>query len=206
MSAMTEATTIDETAAQALGSGPGNREALGELLEHFADSLLGFFMLQMGDRAQAEDLVQEVFLRVIRSRTRFQPGRPFRPWLWTIAHNLARTARARRQTAPRVESLSDTRGGDDLSPGRQVAAPGPTPRQTLAERERLKRLRAAVAGLDQPHREVILLKFFQELPGREVAQILGISEGTVWSRTHRALQRLGTMLGGDSEGEGGNLP
>ena len=53
---------------------------------------------------------------------------------------------------------------------------------------------------------MILLKFFQDLPGREVAQILGISEGTVWSRTHRALTRLGEILGPEIETEGGGLP
>jgi RNA polymerase sigma-70 factor (ECF subfamily) len=177
-------------AALAQGGSPQAREALGLLLTRHAGPLQRFFLLQLRDAGQAEDLVQEVFLRVIRSQERFDPQRPFRPWLWAIARNLLRSAMRspRFHTGAEAEALAD---------------PQPDPHEQSARSQRADRLRAALAQLPEDQREVIMLKHFQELPCAEVAQALGISEGTVWSRAHRALRRLGEILREDFDPQGG---
>ena len=119
MTVATPTRTDEELASTALGRGPGDREALGELLERHSGHLFNFFALQVRNSALAEDLVQEVFMRVIRARERFEPGRPFRPWLWTIAHNLARNARRRRATdsqtrLSRAERLENAAGAAEV--------------------------------------------------------------------------------------------
>jgi RNA polymerase sigma-70 factor (ECF subfamily) len=199
MTVATETRTDDELAQAALGRGGGDREALGELLQRHSGALFGFFALQVGDPTLAEDLVQEAFTRVIGARERFDSRRPFRPWLWTIAHNLAKTARSRRHHAQDHQSLDDAGPRGEIPLGERLADPAPSPRSRREESERSERLRAAMDLLEEPHRDVLLLKYFQDLPSGVVAEILGVSEGTVWSRTHRALRRMGQILEAELE-------
>jgi RNA polymerase sigma-70 factor, ECF subfamily len=199
MTVATETRTDEQLARTALGRGDGDREALGELLERHSGPLFGFFALQVGDATLAEDLVQEVFMRVIGAGGRFDPRRQFRPWLWTIAPNLAKSARSRRGHAQAHQSLDDLGPGGEVPLSERLADPAPSPRARREQSERSERLRDALDRMEGPHREVLLLKYFQDLPSREVAEILGISEGTVWSRTHRALHQMGQLLGPEFE-------
>lgn len=195
MTVATETRTDEQLTRAALGRDGGDREALGELLERHSGPLFGFFALQGGDTALAEDLVQEVFVRVISAGGRFDSRRLFRPWLWTIAHNLAKTARSRRGHAQAHQSLDESGPSGEPPLSERLMDPAPSPRARREQSEQSERLRAALDRIEGPHREVLLLKYFQDLPSREVAEILGISEGTVWSRTHRALRQMGQLLG-----------
>jgi RNA polymerase sigma-70 factor (ECF subfamily) len=193
----------ESLAAEALGPGPGRQSALGELLERHAESLHRFFALQFRDRSLAEDLVQEVFERVVRARERFRPGHDFKPWLWTIARNLARSVRRSQRAAPGMVSLEATESPEEVSLSDRLANEAPSPRRRLAERERSERLWNAIESLDDGLQDVVLLKHFQELPSQEIAAILGVPVGTVWSRLHRALVQLREILGPDLSVKGG---
>jgi RNA polymerase sigma-70 factor (ECF subfamily) len=195
--------TDEELVAQALGPGTGSRQAMGELLARHTASLHRFFTLQFRDPALAEDLVQGVFERVIQARKRFRPGGLFRPWLWAIARNVAADARRRHRAAPKTASLDESDFLDGPALGDQVADSSPSPRHRLTERERSERLWDAIEGLEDDLRDVLLLKHFEELPSREVAAILDVPEGTVWSRMHRALVRLREILEPDLDLKGG---
>jgi RNA polymerase sigma-70 factor, ECF subfamily len=181
------------------GGAPG-QAALGELLTRHARRLHRFFAMQFGEAELAADLTQEVFARVIGARERIPPDEGFRPWIWTIAINLAHSQRRRRTAAPPTFSMHDS---EPEQPAIEESLPdlAPSPRDMSSADERARHLRAAIGRLDEPQREVILLKYFQNLPCRDVAQVLGVTEGTVWSRTHRALAQLRTMMaaeGGES--------
>jgi RNA polymerase sigma-70 factor (ECF subfamily) len=186
--------TDDDLAARALGPAPDDRQALGELLRRHSDALLGFFMVHFRDLSLAEDLVQDVFVRVIRSRRSFGPPFRFRPWLWTIAHNVARRAHRPRGADREIQSLESV-GPVEGGPMREsLVDTAPSPRQRAAQGQRLESLWRAIDRLDEGQRDVVVLKGIQGLKCGEVAQVLGISEGTVWSRFHRALGGLRGML------------
>lgn len=180
-----------ELALRARERGAAGQAALGELLTRHARRLHRFFAMQFRDAETATDLVQEVFARVLGARERIPADEGFRPWLWTIAINLAHSHRRRRTPAtfslhaaePEQAPLEET-----------LADEAPSPREAAAAGQRASALLEAVDRLEAPQREVILLKHFQNLPCRDVAQILGVTEGTVWSRAHRALERLREML------------
>jgi RNA polymerase sigma-70 factor (ECF subfamily) len=184
----------EELAALAGAEGPESRQALGELLGRHGRRLHRFFTMQFRDEELTKDLVQEVFERVIRARGRLPRDQGFRPWLWTIAINLAHSVRRKRRTTAGSVSLDDPPAPGAIPLGERLADETPTPRGRAAESERTAHLLGAVERLEEAQREVILLKYFQGLPCREVAEILGVSEGTVWSRTHRALRRLREIL------------
>lgn len=197
--------TDEEIAATALGPGQCDREALGELLSRYAVRLHRFFVVRLRDTALAEELAQDVFERVIRAGDKFKAGHAFRPWLWAIARNVAVSAHRKRHSAPHATSLDESADPDGLTLQERVADSAPSPRHSMEEQERSARLWDAIEQLEDDLREVLLLKHFDELPCREVAALLGVPEGTVWSRMHRALVRLREVLGPDMMLEGGGL-
>ncbi|MBO0687568.1 MAG: sigma-70 family RNA polymerase sigma factor [Candidatus Dormibacteraeota bacterium] len=153
----------------------GDQKALGTLVARHHRPLLAYlYRLTSGDRPLAEDLVQETLLRVVRQRT-YQPGRPFRPWLYAIATNLARdhfaSAAARHATAGDAEPL--LRRLPDGSRG---------PEEWALTREQGDEVRAALAGLGGEYRVVLLLRYYQEFSLQEIADTLRIPLGTVKSR------------------------
>jgi RNA polymerase sigma-70 factor (ECF subfamily) len=198
--------TDAQLAAQAHEAGPAGQAALSVLLSRHARRLHRHFSLEFHDEELATDLVQEVFERVIRARERVPADEGFRPWLWTIALNLARSEWRRRAARPATLSLDHPEQPEESPLGERLADPAPTPRRSATASERTRRLLAAIHRLDEAHREVILLKYHQDLPCAEVARILNISEGTVWSRTARALARLRELLGPDANPATGDVP
>jgi RNA polymerase sigma-70 factor (ECF subfamily) len=130
----------------------------------------------------AEDAAQEGFVKAWRALGRFRDGAPFRPWLLQIVANGARN---RRRSAGRREHLALRAATEEPSGG---AAPSPEAAFLTAETR--EALLAAVNELPDDQREVIALRYFLGLSDAEVAETLGIAQGTVKSRTARALERL----------------
>ena len=138
-----------------------------------------------GDPDAARDLAQEAGLRCLRALDRFKADRPLAPWVAQIVRNLVRDA-ARRRRVRRVEPLHRTTDGVILEP----ADPEPDP-EVRASRHQLQRIVwKCLAELDEPQREIIVLRDFEGLSYDEVAHVLGIARGTVMSRLHRARRRL----------------
>lgn len=134
----------------------------------------------------AEDAVQEAFVKAYRALDRFRPGAAFRPWLFTIvaneARNRRRSAGRRERLALRAESLGAA--GVDV----------PTPEDEAVAADRRRRLAAAIETLGDRDREVIACRWFAGLNESEMADVLACRPGTVKSRLSRALERLRAAL------------
>jgi RNA polymerase sigma-70 factor (ECF subfamily) len=165
----------------------GDVEALCELVERHRVVALRVGYAIVGD--DAEDVVQEAFVKVARTIDRFRPGAPFRPWLLTIVANEARN---RRRSASRRDALELRVVTRDASGFQGVAA---TSEEVAMANERRRWLVDAVATLPDRDREVIALRYFADLSEAETATALECPVGTVKSRLARALGRLRTALG-----------
>lgn len=139
---------------------------------------LAYLMLGNGDAAEADDIAQETFIRAYRKLQRFEVGRELRPWLLSIAANLARN---RRRSAGRYWGAMQ-RWLNQRAP--ELHAPPPE----LDEAAQM--LWQAVQTLKPEAQQAIYLRYFLELSEAETANILGVAIGTVKSRTHRALKAL----------------
>jgi len=153
----------------------GEGEMLGVLFGRYHGPLFNFYARLMGDRTASEDLVQEVFLRILRYRETYRPGTPFRPWMYQIARN-ARMDHYRK--APRDEAIS---------PETELQA---TPPDSAQQEQESALLHRALMQLSEDRREVLILARFQELKYTEIATLLGCELNTVKTRVHRALRDL----------------
>ena len=171
----------------------GDEAAFPLLYRRYERRLLAFLVPYVGDLALAEDLLQETFLRVFRRRASYEPRGPFRTWLFAIARNLALDQFRRRR--PLRESTSPS--GEDSQVGgdpERLPDPAPDPLGVLAGREAATALRAALLELPEEDRAVILLSRLEGLRFREIAEVLGSTEGAVKVLAHRALLTLRKRL------------
>lgn len=171
----------------------GSREAFDALVTRWSARLMSFFYRQCGDRGLAEDCVQEVFVRLYKSRDRYQPEASFATFLFTIArHYWIDVSRARRVRP-------DQRGrGDDGEEGegrleRLVDSTEAPPIHAMLADD-VVRLRSALLRLPETLRDAVQLGVIEALPYSEVATLLRIPVGTVKSRVHAAVQALRTLL------------
>jgi RNA polymerase sigma-70 factor (ECF subfamily) len=168
----------------ALGVQQGNTAELARLVERHHSPLLGFlYRMTGGDRALAEDLVQEAFLRVLRAIGQYRYPRPFKPWLYAIAVNLTRDHFKRAIT--RHSDLP----GDDAPLWESLAGDSPPDEGMLAADE-ARQVAAAIAALPAHQREAVILRYYQELSLAEIAEVLAVPVGTVKSRLTLGLRRL----------------
>ena len=162
----------------------GDAVALETLVQRYHAPLLAHLYRVLGDSYLAEDLVQETFIRLIRDAKGYQYPRPFRPWLYAIAHHLASNYHTSAY-ARRVEQRAEL-------PAMQSREPDPA--EWLERWERHHNLRKALTHLSIEQREVLSLRFGQDLSIQETAAILSIPPGTVKSRTFTSLRLLRTHL------------
>jgi RNA polymerase sigma-70 factor (ECF subfamily) len=169
-------------AALAARARAGDRIAFGELVERYADQARRVARAVLQDPDDADDAAQDAFLAALVKLHQYDAQRPFGPWLMRIVANAA-TDRRRRRTVRRAESLEEG-----------LVAGGPRP-DVAAEREALNgRLRAALAQLP-PRRSLAVTLFDVEgYSHAEIAEMLGIPEGTVRSEVFHARRRLRTLL------------
>jgi RNA polymerase sigma factor (sigma-70 family) len=164
----------------------GDVAAYGELVRTFQDLAFRTACL-VGSPDDAEDAVQEAFVKAYRALPRFRIGMPFRPWLLRIVTNEARNRRRAgvRRTALALRAIED-RPADDAAPSPEVA---------VLVRERREALAAAIGRLRDDDRLVVTCRYLLELSEAETAQTLGLPAGTVKSRLSRSLARLRIDLG-----------
>jgi RNA polymerase sigma-70 factor (ECF subfamily) len=171
----------------------GETEMFGALVRRYERELYGYLRRYLGNADLAEDVFQNTFLQVYIKVGQYQPGRPVRPWLYTIATHQAVDAlrRGGRRPALSLEQAGEP-GGDGEANGLAAALEGrdPGPFEAAAEIERGELVRAAVERLPDFLRQVLLLAYFQGLKYREIADVLDIPVGTVKSRLHAALVKL----------------
>jgi RNA polymerase sigma factor (sigma-70 family) len=166
----------------------GTGETLGVLFDRYHAPLYNFYSKLTGDRTLSEDLVQEVFLRILKYRQSYQPGTPFRAWIYQIARNA------------RVDHYRKTPKHITVDP---EMAPPVKPQDTAQENQEVELLHSALMQLPEEKREILLLSRFQELKYDEIAELLGCQLGTVKTRIHRAIQDLRQAYRGLESRQGG---
>jgi RNA polymerase sigma-70 factor (ECF subfamily) len=164
--------------------------ALSALYDRYSRTVFGVGVKLLGDRSLAEELVQEVFLKVWRSSHTFDSSRgSFSTWLYRVTRNLA--SDSYRKRTRRVNPVSDK---DSYISATRDSSPGP---QEIVDDSWLSwRISRALEELDASHREVIELAYYQGLSQREISRRTGVALGTVKTRTSRALKRLREGLAG----------
>jgi RNA polymerase sigma-70 factor, ECF subfamily len=166
----------------------GDQAALTALVSrHHAPLLSYLYRVVGGDRPLAEDLAQETLLRLVRQRT-YQSGRPFKPWLYTIATNLARDHFKSAAVRPSL------RGRNQEQALLHLRDPKASPEERALLAEQGGEVRRALAQLGEEYRVVVLLRFYQGFSLQEIAETLRIPLGTVKSRLSVSVHRLRSIL------------
>ncbi len=169
----------------------GDTEAFGELVTRYMRQAYFAALGLVGSREDALDLSQEAFARAFRARRTLDPGRPFYAWYYTTLRRLCFNFMRDRQR--RAGWL--TEGADWIETAAVSGAEGPE--RTAERHEDQRRLAAAMRGLPDHEREVLVLKEFEGLKYREIAELVGVPIGTVMSRLYAARQHLSAVLEGD---------
>lgn len=171
----------------------GDSDLFATLVSRYQRELYNYLRRFLGDGALAEDVFQATFLQVHLKQKLFQAGRKFRPWLYTIATNQAIDAQRRNKRHRRLSlNQAQTSGSEELGSLIDVVAGGELDPAHSAERgEQAEWVRGAVEGLPDPLRNAVNLVYFRGMKYRDAAQVMSIPVGTVKSRLHAAIQRLG---------------
>jgi len=162
----------------------GDSGALEAVTSHYQHRLYRFLIRLTQDPAAAEDLFQQTWLRVIEKIGRYDARHPFTPWLFAVARNLAIDYLRKR----RESSLDAQDHG--VSPIERLTAGGADPLEQLLEFERGAMLAAAIAQLPLIHREVLTLRFEEDMKLEQISEVSGVPLSTVKSRLCRAMQGL----------------
>jgi RNA polymerase sigma-70 factor (ECF subfamily) len=174
----------------------GDDEAFAGLVHRYERRVLSVARGLVGNPAEAEDVAQEVFLRVFKGLGGFRGNSTFKTWLYRIATNAARTRRGRRQARPEI-AASGAADDEQESLLERAPAAGDLERATLT-RDRVER---ALARLPVEWREAVVLRDLEGLDYREIAHALDIPIGTVESRIFRGRARLRELLSDDRSTE-----
>ena len=173
-----------------------NAEAFEELVTRYQGRLLAVLRHLVAKSEQAEDLAQEVFMRMYRARKRYKPQAKFSTWLFTIANNVARNAK--RSQARRHEVNVAGTPGDDDGPAAidqmALAASGLMPTRVLDRAERAEIVRLAIDALNERQRMAMLLSKFEGMSYVEIGETMGLSMQATKSLLSRARENLRLIL------------
>jgi RNA polymerase sigma-70 factor, ECF subfamily len=182
--------TLEQSRAENLRVAQGLRrqdpELLDQLIVQFQHRLLRYLLYLTGNRELAEDLFQETWMRVLVRGSQFKGEARFDTWLYTIARNLVIDVR-RKRTMLSLEELCDATEDDRAL---DIPSDGPTPFDNYRRFEDGERVAAALLSLDPLHREVLVLRFHEELSLDEIARVTSAPLSTVKSRLYRGLAAL----------------
>jgi RNA polymerase sigma-70 factor, ECF subfamily len=172
----------------------GDEDSFGVLLNRHRGPLLSYFVRMVHDQGLAEDLAQEVFLRVYQARERYQPEARFTTWLYRIATNLALNAIRDRRADPVVPETAIETDPDATSPLERAADSRPTVEEQMTESDRQRLIREAIEALPEKQRAAVILHKYQDVEYRQIASILKVSESAVKSLLFRAYESLRVRL------------
>ncbi len=175
---------MDEERAWIRQAMAGDREAFAHLVEAYQTPVYNLAYRMLGDPVEAEDAAQETFLRAYTRLNTYRPERKFSSWLLAIAsHHCIDRLRRRRFQCPSL---------DEVTPW--LASDGDQPEEAVIERERRDEVQALLDELPAPYRATVILRYWYDLSYREIAEAMGITEGAVKSRLHRARRMLARHL------------
>ena len=182
-----------ESLAVAAGLKKQKAGLLDELIVRYQHRLLRYLLYLTGNREQAEDLFQEVWMRVLVRGAQYNGQARFETWLFTIARNLLIDQR-RKRTMSSLDEIFESGGDDDRPMAFEIVDDDPTPFDHFASLEDRERIAAALLGLDTLHREVLVLRFHEELSLEEIANVTRAPLSTVKSRLYRGLAMIKPRL------------
>src|SRR5438477_7363434 len=172
----------------------GEQRAFTELVERYQTRLLNFIYRTIGDRDRAEDLVQEVFIRVHRHLHRFDQSKKFSTWVYTIASNLAKNELRNRSRNPLVlfQTLRSSRADEERP--LQFEDANHRPDDLYRKRHLRELVEQTVAQLPEHHRQVFVLRELEGKSYEEIAEITACNLGTVKSRLNRARTAFAAII------------
>jgi RNA polymerase sigma-70 factor (ECF subfamily) len=166
---------------------------IDQLIQRYQHRLLRYLLYLTSNREQAEDLFQEVWMRVMVRGAQFNGKARFDTWLFTVARNLVIDLR-RKRTMSSLDEMFEAGGEDERMGGIEIAADGPTPFDQCASGEDRNRLAAALLEVEPLHREVLVLRFHEDLSLEEIANVTRAPLSTVKSRLYRGLASMKPKL------------
>ncbi len=170
----------------------GEQHAFNDIVSRYETRIFSLLFMMTRDRSAAEEVAQDTFLRAYANLQKYDPQRPLYPWLATIAARLGINWLNRTRTRQKYHT-SDLEAAN-------LSAPGPNPAEDLELRRAGLSLWERVADLPQGERTAVLMFYKQELTVSEIANILGVTKGTIKTLLHRARAHLSAQLkstGGD---------
>jgi RNA polymerase sigma factor (sigma-70 family) len=168
----------------------GDLRRLAILFERHHRSLYNFFVHMNGDPDLSEDLVQDVFFRMLRYRHSYDAQRPFTAWMYQIARNANYDHAQKRKGELQLVTETDS---DEERPAREPVSMEPDAEQVVRKRQEVRLLKKALERLPEDKREILILSRFQNLKYEEIASILGCDVGAVKVRVYRATRALGRI-------------
>ncbi len=174
----------------------GDDAAFAELVDGHQDMLIGFFYQMMQDRSLAEDLAQEVFLRVYRARERYEARARFSTWLFRIATNVARNSRRSQSRKKEVSITVKDSGGMPIRVEEQLAVEKSSlmPVRQLHRSELQEVVRTAMETLGERQKTALLLNKFQGMSYAEIGEVMELTPAAVKSLLSRARENLRDKL------------
>jgi len=161
----------------------GNEHAIERLIREYQTGIFRLALSILDDPAEANEATQDAFISILRAMGSYEEKSSFKAWAYTITLNLCRSRLRKRKT---IERLKNT-----LAAIFRIQAQKPfSPEDAIIQNEKDAALWNALAGLGEKHRIPIILRYFHDLSPFEIAEILGINEGTVHSRLHYGRERL----------------
>jgi RNA polymerase sigma-70 factor (ECF subfamily) len=160
----------------------GETAAWGEIVSRYKDAVFGLCLGFLRNRADAEDVTHDAFIRAYNNLRRYHLDKRFSTWMFTIAANLCRNRLRYRRNHPVVETPTHLIGGSD-------------PATIVAKEDREARVRKALDRLPNAYRAPLVLRFYNDLSYREIGDVLSIPEGTVKTRIHRGKAMLRNLIG-----------
>lgn len=174
----------------------GDRAAFTVLVRRHQGPLFNFALRYLRSSPVAEEVVQDAFVRVVQNATEFKHEARFSTWLYTIARNLCidQTRKRALRRHPSLDEPKKAEEGDGPTLGEQTADSKASVERAVVSLEIRERVASAIDALPEEQREVFLMREVSNLPFKEIAEIVGVSENTVKSRMRYALERLQEAL------------
>jgi len=172
----------------------GDDESFNLLLRRYRTPLVNFLYRMVRDTATAEDLAQEVFLRVYRARKEYSPSAKFTTWMFRIATNLALNSIRDNRHKQMETSIDAPRNDEEDSAPRELPSREMRIDEHMVERDRSQFIRSAITSLPEKQRVAVLLHKYEEMDYGEIARILDCSESALKSLLFRAYETLRVQL------------
>jgi RNA polymerase sigma-70 factor (ECF subfamily) len=165
----------------------GNEAAIEALIRQQEAGVFRLALSIVGDQADAHEITQETFIAALRALPSYQERKSFKSWLYVIALNLSRSHLRKRRFLKKLKATT-------TALFRLESQKQSSPEETVIHNEKEAAVWSELNRLDERHRIVVILRYFQDLSVNEISEILDINEGTIHSRLHTARERLRVAL------------